>query len=82
MAPKCIKSHLANLPYVPPPKPPVTAALAVRLPVEQVLQSPGVPDRIGVAIVVEVDEHVFASHAPLPGSLSPPHQVSIGTCRP
>ncbi len=45
---------------------------------EQCPESPRVADRVGVAVVVEVDEHVLAGQVPFPDPVSPPPQVGVG----
>ena len=41
-------------------------------------EGPRVAYGVGVAIVVEVDEHVVAGQVPFPDPVSPPGQVGVG----
>ena len=41
-------------------------------------EGPRVAYRVGVAVVVEVDEHVAAGQVPFPDPVSPPRQVGVG----
>jgi hypothetical protein len=45
-------------------------------------EGPRVAYGVGVAIVVEVDEHVLAGQIPFPDPVRPPRQVSVGVTVP
>jgi hypothetical protein len=53
------------------------AYVDAKLPAEEAAEGPGVADRVGATVVVEVGEHVVSGRVPFADPVRPPHQVGV-----